>query len=81
MTQIISPSANVDYSSADEPVLQERVASVLGYRMAYVTGGEGEPLILIHGLGLASSSWNGVLPALARRFRVFAVDMLGCGRS
>ena len=81
MTQIISPSPNVDYSSADEPVLQERVASVLGYRMAYVTGGEGEPLILIHGLGLASSSWNGVLPALARRFRVFAVDMLGCGRS
>lgn len=81
MTQIISPSTNVDYSSADEPVLQERVVSVLGYRMAYVTGGEGESLILIHGLGHAASAWNGVLPALARRFRVFAVDMLGCGRS
>ena len=81
MTHIVFPHTEADCSSADEPLLQEHVASVLGYRMAYVTGGEGESLILLHGLGLASSSWNGVLPALARRFRVFAVDMLGCGRS
>jgi pimeloyl-ACP methyl ester carboxylesterase len=81
MTYIISPHTEAGCSSAEGPLLQERVASVLGYRMAYVAGGEGEPLILLHGLGHASSAWNGVLPLLARRFKVFAVDMLGCGRS
>ena len=81
MTQIISPITDADRPPANEPLLQERVASVLGYRMAYITGGEGEPLILLHGLGHAASAWNGVLPALARHFRVFAVDLLGCGRS
>ncbi len=65
----------------DEPVLYERVASVLGHRMAYVTGGEGEPVILLHGLGMAASSWQPVLPALVRHFQVFALDMFGCGRS
>ena len=81
MTQIVSPIADTDRPSVDEPLLRERVASVLGYRLAYITGGEGEPVIFLHGLGHAASLWNGVLPALARHFRVFAVDMLGCGHS
>lgn len=63
------------------PTLQEGVASVLGYRMAYVTGGAGEPVVFLHGLGHASSTWETLLPSLARHFRVFAIDMLGCGRS
>src|SRR5579885_2764385 len=64
-----------------QPVLEEGVVSVLGYRMAYVTGGSGEPVVFLHALGHASSAWDGVLPYLARHFRVFALDMLGCGRS
>ncbi len=63
------------------PALREGVASVLGHRMAYVAGGEGEPVVFLHGLGHASGTWHRVLPHLAQRFRVFAVDMLGCGRS
>jgi pimeloyl-ACP methyl ester carboxylesterase len=64
-----------------ELALQEAEASVLGYRMAYLTGGAGDPVVFLHGLGHASIAWNGVLPALAQHFRVFALDMLGCGRS
>ncbi|HEU5370479.1 MAG TPA: alpha/beta hydrolase, partial [Ktedonobacterales bacterium] len=63
------------------PALEEGAASVMGYRMAYVAGGTGEPVIFLHGLGHAASAWDEVLPHLARRFHVFAVDMLGCGRS
>jgi|GEM_PF-5082526 len=63
------------------PTLQEGVVSVLGYCMVYVTGGAGEPVVFLHRLGQAYSVWDGVLPLLARRFRVFAVDMLGCGAS
>lgn len=63
------------------PTLQEGVVSVLGHRMAYVAGGAGQPVILLHGLGHASSTWDEILPHLAQHFRVYAVDMLGCGRS
>ncbi|HEY7350804.1 MAG TPA: alpha/beta hydrolase [Ktedonobacterales bacterium] len=75
------PPGEVSGNFPAAPALQEGVVSVRGYRMAYVVGGAGEPIVFLHGLGHASSVWSGVLPHLARRFRVFAVDMLGCGRS
>ena len=81
MVPIVSPLPDTDCPPADAPLLYERFVSVLGHRMVYFTSGEGEPLILLHGLGQAASAWNGVLPALARHFRVFAIDLLGCGRS
>lgn len=49
----------------------------------YDSGGDGEPLVLIHGgdYGRAYSldAWSLVLPALAERFRVVAFDKLGQG--
>jgi pimeloyl-ACP methyl ester carboxylesterase len=68
-------------AAAPLPALEQGVARVLGHRMAYVVAGAGDPVILLHGLGHASGTWAEVLPPLARHFRVFAVDMLGCGRS
>lgn len=61
--------------------LEEREASVLGYRMRYLTGGTGEPVLLLHGLADCKEAWQRLLPTLARRHRVFAPDLLGCGAS
>lgn len=52
-----------------------------GREIAYWTGGEGPPLMLIHGFPTASYDWHAVWPALTQRFRVFAPDMLGFGFS
>ncbi|HEX2103908.1 MAG TPA: alpha/beta fold hydrolase [Solirubrobacteraceae bacterium] len=41
--------------------------------------GAGDPLLLIHGLGLAWRCWKPVLPALARVHEVVAVDLPGFG--
>jgi pimeloyl-ACP methyl ester carboxylesterase len=41
--------------------------------------GRGEPLLLIHGLGLAWRCWKPVLPALERAHDVVAVDLPGFG--
>jgi pimeloyl-ACP methyl ester carboxylesterase len=55
--------------------------SVLGYRMRYLVAGTGEPVLLLHGLADTGDSWIRILPGLARRYQVFAPDLMGCGAS
>jgi pimeloyl-ACP methyl ester carboxylesterase len=43
--------------------------------------GEGEPLLLIHGVGMQSASWAPQIAALSGQCRVIAVDMPGHGGS
>ena len=43
--------------------------------------GEGQPLLLLTGLGYAIWSWQRQIPAWSRQFRVIAVDNRGTGRS
>ena len=43
--------------------------------------GAGPPLVLLHGWGLHAGFFSPLLPALARRYRVHAVDLPGHGRS
>ncbi len=43
--------------------------------------GQGEPLMLIAGLGSDSQSWLPILPELARHFCVITPDNRGCGRT
>lgn len=52
------------------------------YRVHYFVGGEGTPLLLIHGLGSRSEDWAPEMPAYVNSgFRVYALDLLGCGRT
>jgi pimeloyl-ACP methyl ester carboxylesterase len=50
-------------------------------RIAYVATGEGEPILLIHGMPTSSYLWRRVLSLLAPYFSVFAVDLMGFGDS
>jgi pimeloyl-ACP methyl ester carboxylesterase len=43
----------------------------------YRVGGEGEPLLLVHGLGGSGENWVEVLPELVQRHRVLVVDLPG----
>jgi pimeloyl-ACP methyl ester carboxylesterase len=42
-------------------------------------GSSGPPLLLVHGFGVGGYHFERNLPALARRHRVWAVDLLGQG--
>jgi pimeloyl-ACP methyl ester carboxylesterase len=44
-----------------------------------VVGGDGPPLLLVHGWPQTWYAWRFVMPALARDFRVLAVDQRGIG--
>jgi pimeloyl-ACP methyl ester carboxylesterase len=52
-----------------------------GERVAYRDAGQGDVLLLIHGMAGSSSTWRAVTPQLAKKFRVVAPDMLGHGES
>lgn len=49
--------------------------------MAYYRAGQGEPVLLVHGITTYSFIWRNIFPELARNYDVIAVDLLGCGSS
>lgn len=52
-----------------------------GCRIHYTDCGEGTPLLLLHGWGCNTETFNAVRPYLEARFRVLTVDFAGFGRS
>ncbi len=52
-----------------------------GLRLHAVIGGDGPPLLLIHGWPQTWYAWRMVMPTLARDFEVVAVDQRGIGLS
>ena len=57
------------------------IANVNGVNIHYVTGGQGEPLLLIHGFGQNWFMWNRLLPELSKHFTIIAPDLRGLGES
>lgn len=49
--------------------------------LSYVDEGQGEPMVLLHGIPTWGFLWSGLLPALAMTHRVLIPDMLGYGYS
>lgn len=58
-----------------------RYLELHGERVAYQDAGDGETLLLIHGMAGSSATWRDVIPALAKNYRVIAPDLLGHGES
>jgi pimeloyl-ACP methyl ester carboxylesterase len=52
-----------------------------GTSIHYLRGGSGPPLVLLHGFPQDWREWRRVLPRLAERFTVLAVDLPGVGGS
>jgi pimeloyl-ACP methyl ester carboxylesterase len=60
---------------------EPRVANVDGVRTRYFVGGEGPPLVVVHGLGGAAVNFTLLAPLLARRHRVLIPDLPGHGKT
>jgi pimeloyl-ACP methyl ester carboxylesterase len=58
-----------------------RYVDTADLRQHVVSGGEGPPLLLVHGWPQTWYAWRLVMPALARDFSVVAPDQRGCGLS
>lgn len=60
---------------------EDGYAEVNGIRLHYVSGGEGKPLVLLPGWPRTWWQFHKVMPILATRYRVIAVDLRGMGES
>ncbi len=60
---------------------EERELEWRGARLRYAVGGDGSPLVLVHGLGGTIENWRALAPRLAARHRVVVPDLPGHGRS
>jgi pimeloyl-ACP methyl ester carboxylesterase len=57
-------------------------ATIRGNRIHYYEGGSGAPVVLVHGLGSRAEDWANLMPQLKQAgFHVYAIDLLGYGRS
>lgn len=62
--------------------LQQNAVVLQGQKVHFVSGGQGKPLVLVHGLAGRSEDWFALIPLLIHDgYRVYALDLLGYGQS
>lgn len=59
--------------------ISKRTIEVDGWPVHYEIAGEGEPVVLVHGLSESTRVWYRNLPALTEHYRVYLVDLPGFG--
>jgi len=65
----------------DNVTFYHHMASVNGIQLHYVIGGQGEPIVLLHGWPQSWYEWRHVIPALAENYTVIVPDLRGLGDS
>jgi pimeloyl-ACP methyl ester carboxylesterase len=65
---------------AGVPVSERRLL-LAGHQTAVLEGGDGPPVVLLHGPGEFAASWMRVIPELVRAHRVITPDLPGHGAS
>ena len=63
------------------PNIESRFADLDGVTLHYLEAGQGDVVVLVHGIPQTSHEWRYVMPRLAERYRVIAPDLRGLGDS
>ena len=60
---------------------RSRALNLDGHRYHYVDEGQGDVLLMVHGNPTWSFYWRNLIRALSPKYRIIAVDHIGCGLS
>ena len=61
------------------PGFHDQFAEVNGINVHYVIGGQGDPVILLHGFPQTWYEWHRIMPELAKHYTVIVPDLRGAG--
>ncbi len=64
-----------------EAFVEGRLADINGIRLHYLSAGQGDPVILLHGYTQTSRMWRPLMVELAKTHTVVAPDLRGIGQS
>jgi pimeloyl-ACP methyl ester carboxylesterase len=70
-----------EHGFSDEYPFESHFVEVNGQKIHYVDEGRGESILCVHGNPTWSFAWRNVVRKLSDRYRVIAIDHLGCGLS
>jgi pimeloyl-ACP methyl ester carboxylesterase len=70
-----------DAKALELPGFEERSLDTRGSRLRYLVAGEGDALVLVHGLGGAAANWLGLMPLLLPGRRLIVPELPGHGGS
>jgi hypothetical protein len=65
----------------DNVTFSHHMVTVNGIQLHYVMGGQGDPVILLHGWPQTWYEWRHVMPSLAKNYTVIVPDLRGLGDS
>ncbi|MFT3661363.1 MAG: alpha/beta hydrolase [Gordonia sp. (in: high G+C Gram-positive bacteria)] len=77
----MTASSTAPETNKNLPPVRIEYRTIHGYRRAFRIAGEGPAILLIHGIGDNSSTYDEVIGELARNHTVIAPDLLGHGLS
>jgi pimeloyl-ACP methyl ester carboxylesterase len=78
---VLNPTSSLRNRLTESLPVSERHLTLDGIDTAVLVAGEGRPIVLLHGPGAYGAHFFGIIPALAKSFRVIAPDLPGHGAS
>jgi pimeloyl-ACP methyl ester carboxylesterase len=78
---VAAQSPSIYPQSEPPPGFQSKYADVNGFRMHYMQGGKGSPVVMIHGFPQSWVEWRQQMGPLSKTHTVIAVDLRGTGNS
>lgn len=61
--------------------MKEHFATINNIRLCFEECGDGDPVILVHGITAKKEDWIGQFIPLSKKFRVIRIDNRGAGKS
>ena len=77
----IALSIGLDFERAKAGLVERSVVLPDGTRIAYLEGGRGDPLVLLHGFGADKDNFTPIAPFLVGQYRIVVPDLPGFGSS
>jgi pimeloyl-ACP methyl ester carboxylesterase len=73
----------IEVNSDDIGEVNELKYTWNGHEISYLVSGsvEAEPVLLVHGFGASKGHFRKLIPDLSKKYRVYAIDLIGFGKS